>query len=397
MKSTSRISEIETGLPLRILMLIAIGAGLVVANNYYNQPLLGKIAEEFSISESTAYNISMLTQIGYACGLLFLIPLGDMFYRRKIILWDFLFIIASLLVFACSTNIATIMISSFCIGFTSVVPQMFVPIAAQLSTPDKRSRNISTVISGLLIGILLSRVFSGTVGEHLGWREVYYIAAGMMFILLICIYFILPDLRPAFSGTYQELMKSLIFYLKTIPNVRFAAIRAGLAFGSFSSFWTTLTFLLQRPPFNAGSDIAGQLGLIGLAGALVASMVGRISDKVNKNLLIFLGFMLMLVAWGIFGIWGVTYAGLIIGIFLLDVGLQGANIVNQTLVFSSHPEASNRLNTIYMVAYFIGGSLGTFLSGRAWEHWGWMGSVSVGASLILLGMLTLLIKRKQTV
>lgn len=389
------INEQGAGLSRKILTLISIGAGLVVANNYYNQPLLGKIAQEFAISESTAYNISMLTQIGYACGLLFLIPLGDMFYRRKIILWDFLFIILSLLTFALSSNITIIMISSFCIGFTSVVPQMFVPIAAALSTPQKRAQNISMVISGLLVGILLSRVFSGMLGEYLGWREVYYIASGMMFILMICIYFMLPDLRPSFSGTYQELMKSLGFYFRTVPTVRIAAIRAGFAFGSFSSFWITLTFLLHGEPFNAGSDIAGQLGLIGMAGALMASVAGRLTNKISKSTLIFSGFLLMLAAWGIFGIWGMTYIGLIVGILLLDIGLQGANIVNQTLVFSSHPEASNRLNTIYMVCYFIGGSLGTFLSGKAWENFGWMGSVTVGALLIIFAMATLLFRPKQ--
>lgn len=304
MRESSKIKIQGIGLQKHVLILIAIGAGLVVANNYYNQPLLGKIAQEFSIAESTAYNISMLTQIGYACGLLFLIPLGDMFYRRRIILFDFLFIILSLLAFALSQNITTLMISSFCIGFTSVVPQMFVPIAAQLSTPEKRAQNISIVISGLLIGILLSRVFSGTLGEYLGWREVYYIASGMMLVLMLCIYFILPDIRPSFGGTYQELIKSLWHYFKTVPNVRYASIRAGLAFGSFSSFWTTLTFLLHRPPFNVGSDVAGQLGLIGIAGALVASSVGRISNKVDKNILILGGFLLMLISWLIFGVWG---------------------------------------------------------------------------------------------
>ena len=163
-----------------LLWLMTIGAGLVVANNYYNQPLLGKIAKEFNISESTANNVAMLTQIGYALGLLLLIPLGDMFRRKKIIITDFALIILSLLTFSLSTNIYVMFAASFFIGFSSVIPQMFVPIAAQLSKPEEKGKNVGLVMSGLLVGILVSRVFSGIVGEILGWREVYYIAIAVV-------------------------------------------------------------------------------------------------------------------------------------------------------------------------------------------------------------------------
>lgn len=366
------------------LWLMAIGAGLVVANNYYNQPLLGMISKEFGESEAATSKVAMFTQIGYAAGLLLIIPLGDMFQRKKIILIDFIFIISSLLIFAFSQSLIVMIVASFFIGLTSVVPQIFVPIAAQISRPEEKGRNVGIVMGGLLIGILASRVFSGIVGEHLGWREVFLIAAGMMLVLGILIAWLLPNVESTFKGTYVQLMRSLLYYIKTIPRLRLAAIRGALGFGSFSILWTTLTFHLERPPFFQGSDVAGALGIMGIVGALAAPLTGSISDKINKNQLITIGCILMLVSWLVFGIGGFTYAGLIIGIVILDMGLQGMHVTNQTIVFSSHPEASNRLNTIYMVSYFVGGSLGTLVGGKAWELLGWTGVVCAGSLFVIL-------------
>jgi len=366
------------------LWLMALGAGLVVANNYYNQPLLGMIAKEFGEAEAATSRVAMFTQIGYAAGLLLIIPLGDMFKRKKIVLTDFIFIILSLLIFAFSKSLSVMITASFFIGLTSVVPQIFVPIAAQLSAPEEKGRNVGIVMSGLLIGILASRVFSGLLGEYLGWREVFYIAAGMMVVLGILIAWLLPNMQPTFKGTYSQLMGSIFRYTKEIPSLRLASLRGALGFGSFSMFWTTLTFRLEQAPFFQGSDVAGSLGLVGIVGALAASVTGSVSGKINKNKIIFIACLLMLLSWGIFGFSGNTYIGLIAGIILLDMGLQGMHVTNQTIVFSTHPEASNRLNTVYMVSYFIGGSAGTFLGGIAWQYYGWNGVVSVGSLLILL-------------
>lgn len=366
------------------LWLMAVGAGLVVANNYYNQPLLGMIAKEFGESEAAVSRVAMFTQIGYAAGLLLIIPLGDMFKRKKIVLTDFIFIILSLLIFAFSKSLSVMIAASFFIGLTSVVPQIFVPIAAQLSAPEEKGRNVGIVMSGLLIGILASRVFSGLLGEYLGWREVFYIAAGMMVVLGVLIAWLLPDMQPTFKGTYSQLMGSIFRYTKEIPTLRLASLRGALGFGSFSIFWTTLTFRLEQAPFFQGSDVAGSLGLVGIVGALAASVTGSVSGKVNKNKIILIASLLMLLSWGIFGFSGNTYIGLIAGIILLDMGLQGMHVTNQTIVFSTHPEASNRLNTVYMVSYFIGGSVGTFLGGIAWQYYGWNGVVGVGGLLVLL-------------
>jgi predicted MFS family arabinose efflux permease len=366
------------------LWLMTIGAGLVVANNYYNQPLLGMIARELGESEAATSKVAMFTQMGYAAGLLLIIPLGDMYRRKRIILIDFIFIIVSLLVFALSQSLTVMIIASFFIGLTSVVPQVFVPIAAQLSRPEDKGKNVGIVMSGLLVGILASRVFSGLVGEYLGWREVFYIAAGMMVVMAALIAWLLPDMRPTFSGTYGQLMRSIARYTKDLPALRLASLRGALGFGSFSIFWTTLTFRLEQAPFFQGSDVAGMLGLVGIAGALAASLGGYISGKVNKNVLIAISCSLMILSWVIFGVGGSSYIGLIIGIIFIDMGLQGMHVTNQTIVFSSHPEASNRLNTVYMVSYFVGGSVGTLVGGQAWQQYGWTGVITVGGIFVIL-------------
>lgn len=387
--------ENELFLSKSILWLMAIGAGLVVANNYYNQPLLGVIAKELGESESATSKVAMFTQMGYAAGLLLIIPLGDMFRRKKIILIDFFFIILSLVVFALSKSLIVMLAASFCIGLTSVVPQIFVPIAAQLSRPEEKGRNVGIVMSGLLIGILGSRVFSGVVGEYLGWRNVFFIAAGLMIILAVLIAWMLPNMQPTFKGTYGQLMGSVIRYARSIPSLQLASLRGALGFASFSAFWTTLTFRLQEAPYFQGSDVAGSLGLFGIAGALAATLVGQASGKVNKNKLIAIATFLMIVSWGVFGMGDSTYIGIIVGIILLDMGLQAMHVTNQTIVLSSHPEAANRLNTVYMVSYFIGGSIGTFVGGKAWGAYGWNGVVFTGAFFVSLCLVAhLIISRK---
>lgn len=387
--------ENELFLSKSILWLMAIGAGLVVANNYYNQPLLGVIAKELGESESATSKVAMFTQMGYAAGLLLIIPLGDMFRRKKIILIDFFFIILSLVVFALSKSLIVMLAASFCIGLTSFVPQIFVPIAAQLSRPEEKGRNVGIVMSGLLIGILGSRVFSGVVGEYLGWRNVFLIAAGLMIILAVLIAWMLPNMQPTFKGTYGQLMGSVIRYARSIPSLQLASLRGALGFASFSAFWTTLTFRLQEAPYFQGSDVAGSLGLFGIAGALAATLVGQASGKVNKNKLIAIATFIMIVSWGVFGMADSTYIGIIVGIILLDMGLQAMHVTNQTIVLSSQPEAANRLNTVYMVSYFIGGSIGTFVGGKAWGAYGWNGVVFTGAFFVSLCLVVhLIISRK---
>ena len=379
-----------------LLYVMAVGAGLVVANNYYNQPLLNLMAKSFQVSEAAVSNIPLFTQLGYAFGLLFIIPLGDKFNRKKLILFDFIAIISSLLIAAISPSLLVLTIASFCIGFSSVVPQLFVPMAAQLAKPNDKGRAIGIVMSGLLIGILGSRSISGYVGEYLGWRSMYFIASGIMLLYALVLVFKLPSLTSDFKGSYAKLMQSLWKYFKAEPSVRLAALRGGLGFAGFSAFWTTLVFLMEDN-FNYGSGIAGMFGVLGIGGALAATWAGKLSDKMNKNRLITIATLVMVLAWGVFEFSGNSIIGLVIGVIFIDMGLQSLHITNQNIIFSKNPEARNRINTIYMVGYFIGGALGTTTGAYAWQWFKWSGVASLGLIYTILILLVHLIFKQKTV
>lgn len=370
-----------------ILWLMTILSGLVVANNYYNQPLLGLIAAEFQVSEGTVSKISVLTQLGYACGLLFIVPLGDKMLRKRLILTDLIFVVAALLVMAFAKTLWMLYVASFFIGVTSVIPQIFVPMAAELSSPEKKSGNIGLVMSGLLMGILLSRFFSGIVGDYFGWRAMFEIAAGMMVITWMLVYRFLPELRPNFQGSYGALMQSVWHFAKTERKLQVAAFRGAMGFGAMSAVFTTLVFHMEGAPFYAGASVVGSFGLIGAVGALAAAFVGRFNQRFSVYQLIYFSILILLSSWVFIYFGQHSYIGLIIGIILIDLGLQSSHIMNQTDYFSIPTQATSRLNTVYMVCYFIGGSLGTYLAAMAWQHMGWAGVCLVGTSFSILAFL----------
>ena len=357
---------------------MAIATGLVVANIYYNQPLLADISKDFKVSQGQGGLLAMLTQIGYAAGMLFTVPLGDMLKRKQLIMFEFLMTIVALLIAAWSPSIHILMVACFLIGAFSIIPQLIVPMAAHLSKPEERGKTIGFVMSGLLVGILLSRTVSGYIGAHLGWRAMFLIAAGLMVILWIVLYFLLPEVYPEYLGTYKDLMRSLIDLIKEEPVLRLAAIRGALCYACFAGFWTTLVFLLKEPQFNAGSEVAGAFGLVGAFGALAASQMGRLSDKGNSYLLITYSILLVVISYVVFKFSTFSMVGLVIGVILMDMGVQATHIANQAAIFSIRPEARNRLNTVYMFTYFVGGSLGTFIASQAWNSYKWSGVVMMG-------------------
>lgn len=367
---------------------MTIATGMVVANIYYNQPLLADISRDFKVSEAQCGMLAMLTQSGYAAGMLFTVPLGDMLERKRLIMFEFFMTIVALLLAAWSPSIHVLMFASFLIGAFSIIPQLIVPMAAHLSDPGQRGKTIGFVMSGLLIGILLSRTVSGYIGAHLGWRAMFLIAAGLMTILWIALYFLLPEVHPEYSGSYKELMKSLVDLIKEEPLLRISAIRGALCYACFSGFLTTLVFLLKEPPYHSGSEVAGAFGLVGAFGALAASQMGRLSDKGNGQRLTAYSILLVIISYIVFGFSASNMVLLVAGVILMDMGVQATHIANQAAIFSLRPEARNRLNTVYMVTYFIGGAAGTFLASQAWHVYKWNGVVMMG---IILSVLSLII------
>lgn len=374
------------GVSRTVIWLMTVISGLVVANIYYNQPLLSLISEDVGVSESAASKISVLTQLGYAAGLLLIVPLGDKLFRKKLILIDLLLVFLSLLWMTFAKELWMLYTASLLIGATSVIPQLFVPMAAELSSDKEKSSNIGLVMSGLLLGILLSRFIGGIVGEVWGWRAMFGIASGMMIFVWIAVYLWLPEVHPNFRGTYGELMKSVFHLARTQPVLRLASFRGAMAFGSMCALFTTLVFHMEKPPFNAGSSVVGSFGLAGAVGALAAARVGKLQKIMDLNRIILYALMVVLISWGFTYFAGATYWGLIAGVILVDLGVQSSHIMNQTNYFLIRSNAVNRLNTVYMVSYFIGGSLGTWLASVAWQYAQWGGVCFVGFSMGILAL-----------
>ncbi|MFD1166228.1 MFS transporter [Sphingobacterium daejeonense] len=369
-----------------LLWLMTIVSGVVVANNYYNQPLLAEIAAEFKVTEAEVSKITVLTQLGYAFGLLMIIPLGDKLFRKKLILVDLVIVFLALIWMAISKELWMMSMASFFIGCTSVIPQLFVPMVADLSNSENRSQNIGMVMSGLLLGILLSRFIGGIVGDIWGWRSIYWGAATMMVVSWVFIYKMLPEMKPNFQGNYASLMKSVWHLATTEPILQLASFRGAVSFASMCAVFTTLAFHLEQPPFEVGPSIAGTFGLIGAAGALGAVLVGKLNKIWSRYKIITVSLIILLLSWGFIYFMGNTYIGLVIGIILIDLGLQSSHIMNQSDYFAIKTTATSRLNTVYMVSYFIGGSFGSWIAAQAWGVAGWPGVCIVGVTFALLGI-----------
>ncbi|MBD2766590.1 MFS transporter [Hymenobacter sp. BT664] len=360
---------------------MAITCGLVVANIYYNQPLLAAIGRTFRLSDSNASLVATATQVGYTLGMLFVVPLGDKLERKRLVLLMLLGAAGCLALAAWAPSFAVLAGASVLIGILSAVPQLLVPMAAHLAPEASRGRIVGRVMSGLLIGILLSRTVSGYVGLHLGWRAMFELGAGLMLLLVALLAWKLPTDQPTFAGSYASLMRSLLTLTREQVLLRRAALVGASLFAAFSVFWTTLGFYLEGPGYGYGSDVAGSFGLIGAFGALAAPLAGRTVDTRGPAYAITLGILLALGAYGVLGFGGGYVAGLVVGVILLDVGVQATHISNQSMVFALVPEARSRLNTVYMTAYFTGGSLGSVLGGLAWTHGGWPGVCLLGGAL----------------
>lgn len=371
---------------MSIVMAMAILSGITVSNLYYNQPLLEMISRDLEISQVTANLITVVTQVGYALGLLFIIPSGDKFSRRRIITVCMIIAAGMALIIGLSSNIYLIWSVSVILGATSVIPQLFMPVAGQFSKPKDKARNIGYVLSGLLTGILSARVVSGFIGEWLSWRTMYYIASALMVVCCIVSLKIMPNMKRNFKGSYLQLMHSVWTIFRTHPSIRLNSLRGGLAFGSMLSIWSCMAFHVAGKPFYAGSDMVGVLGLCGMAGAIAASGLGKYVPKYGIAKFSAFGAALQILGWIIACLFGYGYIGLVVALITVDIGTQFQQLSNQTGCIAEIPKASNRANTIFMTVYFIGGSFGTFLSGLGWSKMGWNGVCVVGLAFAFVSL-----------
>lgn len=375
------------GLTPALVMLMSVATGLCVASNYYVQPLLNTIAQQFDLSVSLAGFIVTTAQLGYACGLLLLVPLGDRFERRSLIVTMILLAAAGMVIIALSHTFALLLLGTVMTGLFSVAAQILVPLAATLAEPERRGKIVGTVMSGLLLGILLARTAAGGLAQLGGWRTVYWTASLLMLVMALALWRSLPRVKQFVPLRYPQLLASIFRLYAGNRVIRTRAWTGCLSFANFSLLWTSMAFLLSGAPYHFSEGRIGLLGLVGAAGALAARQAGSLADKGKAKLTTRLGLLIMLISWAAIA-WGADQlVPLIVGILLLDLAVQAVHITNQSVIYAQMPDARNRLNAGYMTSYFIGGAAGSLLSATAYHLAGWYGVCGAGVLLTLMNLL----------
>ena len=371
-------SQPKTALNLGPTFAMAAAAGIAVANIYYNQPMLAVIEQDLPGRLSGA--IPTATQLGYALGLFLLVPLGDLVERRRLIILQFTLLAVALAFAAVAPSALSMVMASLMIGLLSTVAQQIVPFAAHLAAPERRGATVGTVMAGVLTGILLSRTLAGFVATQAGWREMFWLAVPMALAAAALMAALLPHHAPDSTMGYIRLLRSIGHLWGEFPVLRLAALTQAALFAAFTVFWTILAFRLEQPVFGFGADVAGLFGLVGVVGILAAPLAGRFADKSGATGTVLLGAVATLASWIVFGLWG-SLTGLIVGVVLLDFGMQSALVSNQHIVFALRPTARARLNTVLMGAMFLGGALGSAAATLAWNGGGWLAVSVLGIAL----------------
>ncbi|MEA3115026.1 MAG: hypothetical protein QOG58_4825 [Caballeronia sp.] len=366
-----------------LLLVMAVACGVFVANIYYNQPILELLQQAFPRAPGLVNLVPTATQLGFACGLFFLVPLGDRIDRRKLILCQAAALIVALVCLAAAPNARLLVIASAIVGISGSVVQQIVPFAAELAASGRRGQVVGTVMSGVLCGILLGRAVGGFAGDHWGWRATFWLGAAMSTVIWLVLLFKLPRSEPKTNHSYLGLMKSLVELWREEPSLRRATFIQAALFGSFIALWTILALRLHEA-FGFGADVAGLMGIVGAAGILIAPLAGRVADTRGPYAVIGLGCLIMLLSYAVLGLWG-SLVGLVVGIILLDFGEQSALISNQHVVYALRPEARSRLNTLFMTGMFVGGAAGSWGASISWRLGGWHAACMVGGGLALLG------------
>ncbi|CAQ85268.1 MULTISPECIES: MFS transporter [Photorhabdus] len=385
----------RTPLSPALIALMAIATGLVVASNYYAQPLLDTIALQFNLTSSEASFIVTSAQLSYAIGLIFLVPLGDMLERRSLIVSMTILAAIGLLITAMSQNIWQMLLGTALTGLFSVVAQVLVPLAATLALPHQRGKAVGTIMGGLLLGILLARTISGTMATLSGWRTIFWIASVLLVILSLTLWRYLPRYKQVTNLNYCQLLGSIVKLVTTTPLLRVRAILGALTFANFSLLWTSMAFLLSAPPFNYSEGVIGLFGLVGAAGALMATRTGQLADKGKGSLTTSIALILLLLSWILIGFAKESLISFLIGILILDIAIQGVHVTNQSTIYRIMPEARNRLTAAYMTSYFIGGAFGSLVAGYAYKHSGWYGITAAGITICVINLLVWFLGKKH--
>jgi predicted MFS family arabinose efflux permease len=399
---SAAVPDERRGLSPGLVRLMAVTCAVTVANLYYAQPLLHSIGTSLRVSQGSASLLVTVGQLGYAAGLLFIVPAGDIMRRRPLLTGMLTFCAIALAGAALAPSLPVLDAAVALCCVTSVVVQMLVPYAATLASDNERSRVIGTLMGGLLIGILLSRTFAGVVAGFAGWRAVYGTAAVFMALTAVTLRRALPDHGRQLAISYRQQLRGVLDIALAEPVLRWRSLIAACGFGSFACFWTTVTFLLSSPQYDFSQLDIGLFALVGAAGAITALAGGRALDKRPKLRWPATGAALALlaVAYVPIGLGGAhlgaaSLALLIIGVLLMDACVQGSHVINQSVIYDLLPQARSRLTTVYVTTMFAGGAIGSAVGAQAYEHWGWTGATLVAAAFPVLGLLFWLASRRH--
>jgi predicted MFS family arabinose efflux permease len=348
---------------------MAVATGAVVANLYYAQPLLNQVSRSLHVGSAGASTVVTATQVGYAAGLLLIVPLGDLRPRRSLVVVLFLLSAVALVACAIAPNLWLFEVGSVAAGCASVAGQVMVPFAADLAPEERRGRVVARIMTGLLLGILLARTVSGVVAE---------LAGGLMVVFAAVLGRALPaeGKRPHLS--YPHLVGSSLRLLADEPALRRRAWHGAMAFAAFSVLWTSIAFLLSAAPYHYSNLVIGLFGLVGVAGVAAANLAGKLADVNRTPLTTVVAGALLTLSFVVLGAGKTSVAALIVGIIVLDIGTQGMQITNQAVIYALRPEARSRINSVYMFCYFVGGAVGSVTAGIVFSADKWTGVCLLG-------------------
>lgn len=367
---------------------MAVACGVCAGGNYFNQALLHSIALHFGVSDAAAGLSVTVAQVAYAVGLLFITPLGDKLERRRMAVVLMLLAATGHALVGWGSSFAWFMAGTLMAGLFSVAAQVLVPMAAALSAPGHAGRNVGLVLSGLLVGILLSRSVAGGLSALGGWNLVYQVTAVVMAVMALWMHRALPTSRHPQPMPYVRVLASMGKLLRTQPALRLRTTASALAFASVSVMFATMSLVLSAQPLQLSDAQIGLVALAGVTGALVAQTAGSWADRGKDKVLLRLGAAMLLLAWLPLW-WGqLSVVWFVVGVLVMDLGLQAINVTNQSSIASLLPEARSRMNAVYMTGYFAGASIGSALGVWAWNRAGWWGACSVGAALACLSAIS---------
>ncbi|KNH10898.1 MULTISPECIES: MFS transporter [Vibrio] len=369
------------------LLLMSSAVSATAANLYYNQPILPKIGTELGLTSAQLGAVPAASQIGYAVALLFLSPLGDTLPRKRLIaILSVMLVLSSFIAFSASSLIVLV-VACFAIGLSANITQQLIPFAASLSTPETKGKVIGTLMTGLTVGILLSRTLSGFVGEQFGWRAVFMMSASIAMIFGLMLYAFLPTNTPTIKIPYLKLVASMATLIKQHSILRTSALTGALWFASFNALWATLALHVSESPFNYNAQQAGMFGVIAFAGVIGAKVSGSLVGKFGSRNMISMALVIIAAGFVVSGLFADALIGLIAGIILIDLGVFSAQVSNQVRVFSIDPQAQSRINGVYMLGYYLGGAFGSFVGIQVFELVGWVGVVGFSVAAVALSFI----------